>query len=148
MAEYGRIPNAESYPIFMHDDSPLHEDLKDFLNKEFSSHCWIGPGSKHAEFPKLSPDLNPLDFFLWGYIKHKVYEKPIENDDVTELGNRIHYAFTEIMPEMLEAAVEAYKTRLKMVVDAHGGLVDVHDDDEDGNKKIPFCSKAIPMVLI
>jgi len=22
-----------------------------------------------------SPDLNPLDFFLWGYVKSKVYEK-------------------------------------------------------------------------
>uniref|UniRef100_A0A914E0C7 Uncharacterized protein n=1 Tax=Acrobeloides nanus TaxID=290746 RepID=A0A914E0C7_9BILA len=71
------------------------------------------------------------------FATHKVYEKPIENDDDTELGNRIHYAFTEIMPEMLEAAVEAYKSRLKMVVDTHGDFVDVHDDDEDGNKKIP-----------
>jgi hypothetical protein len=118
-------------PIFMHDESPLHEDhqAQELLDTEFPFY-WVGPGSKNAEWPRFSPDLNPLCFFLWGHIKHKVYETPIENDDVTELGQRIHRAFTEIMPEMLEAAVKSYKERLKLVVDRQGGFVDVHADNE------------------
>ncbi|EFN65149.1 hypothetical protein EAG_00038, partial [Camponotus floridanus] len=26
------------------------------------------------EWPPRSPDLSPLDFFLWGYLKSKVYK--------------------------------------------------------------------------
>ncbi|GBL93706.1 hypothetical protein AVEN_166751-1 [Araneus ventricosus] len=29
-----------------------------------------------VEWPPRSPDMNPLDFFLWGYIKQRVYATP------------------------------------------------------------------------
>ena len=34
--------------------------------------------SRNAEFlwPPYSPDLNPCDFYLWGYLKSKVYTNP------------------------------------------------------------------------
>ena len=34
--------------------------------------------SRNAEFlwPPYSPDLNPCDFYLWGYLKNKVYTSP------------------------------------------------------------------------
>jgi hypothetical protein len=35
---------------------------------------WIGRGGLR-HWPALSPDLNPLDFFLWGYVKNVVYKK-------------------------------------------------------------------------
>ena len=42
----------------------------------------------HAvEWPPRPPDLTPLDFFLWGYLKSKVYQTPSGN--VTELERRI-----------------------------------------------------------
>lgn len=128
-------------PIFMHDDSPLHENEAKLLDEEFSNY-WIGPGSKHGEWPWLSPDMNPLCFFLWGFIKSKVYEKPIENDDITELSIRIQQAFTEIMPEMLEEVAKAYKERLKLVVKEDGKWVDVHEDEENVTKQIDIS--AIP----
>ncbi|GBM79642.1 hypothetical protein AVEN_184203-1 [Araneus ventricosus] len=37
--------------------------------------------------PPCSPDLNPLDFFLWGYIKQRVYATPPPT--LQELRNRI-----------------------------------------------------------
>ena len=30
----------------------------------------------NVEWPPRSPDLTPLDFFLWGYLKNKVYQTP------------------------------------------------------------------------
>lgn len=116
-------------PIFMHDDASLHSESKELLDESFQQ--WIGPGSSYATWPRLSPDIHPLCFFLWGFIKSKVFEKPIGKDDDTELSIRIHHAFTEIIPEMLDHAVRAYKDRLKIVLDHHGSLVDVHDDYED-----------------
>lgn len=60
---------------------------------------WIGQGGPVA-WPARSPDLNPLDFFLWGYIKEKVYQTPVQN--ISELEERIRPAFTTITEEMLE----------------------------------------------
>ena len=32
------------------------------------------------EWPPYSPDLNPPDFYLWGYLKDKVYSNPVPRD--------------------------------------------------------------------
>lgn len=140
-----RMPYVQSYPTFIHDDSPLHEGLKDYLNEEFSAHYWLGPGSKHGEWPRLSPDLNPLCFFLWGHVKKLVYDKPIGENDVSELAYRIHHAFTAIIPEMLSATIHTYKERLRLVHEADGHLVDVHGDEEGGRS--PLNYQPVPLGL-
>jgi hypothetical protein len=33
---------------------------------------WLGRGG-HVSWPARSPDLNSLDFFLWGHLKESVY---------------------------------------------------------------------------
>ena len=43
---------------------------------------WIGRRGS-VEFPARSPDLTPMDFFLWGYLKDKVYAaKPATIEDL------------------------------------------------------------------
>lgn len=72
---------------FMHDGAPPHIFLpvRNYLNETFPNR-WIG---RHGpiNWPARSPDLNPLDFFLWGYMKSEVYKTPVNN--VQELQNRI-----------------------------------------------------------
>lgn len=46
-----------------------------------------------------SPDLSPMDFFLWGYLKEKVYAK--EPEDMEEVIARLHAAVATIDAEML-----------------------------------------------
>ena len=41
----------------------------------------------NRQWPPRSPDLNPLDFFLWEHLKSLVYTTPIEN--LHDLRNRI-----------------------------------------------------------
>ncbi|CAK1582351.1 unnamed protein product [Parnassius mnemosyne] len=38
-------------------------------------------------WPARAPELNPLDFFYWGYLKENVYSKPIPN--IAELRQKI-----------------------------------------------------------
>lgn len=59
---------------FMHDGAPPHFGLRvrGFLNDFFGSR-WIGRNPAPHLWPPRSPDLNPLDFFLWGALKAKVY---------------------------------------------------------------------------
>lgn len=53
---------------FMHDGAPAHFSrlVRNWLGQPFvyGDH-WIGRGGPIA-WPPRSPDLNPLDFFLWG----------------------------------------------------------------------------------
>ncbi|KAJ4435026.1 hypothetical protein ANN_23599 [Periplaneta americana] len=47
---------------------------------------WIGRGGPIA-WPPRSPDVNPLDFYLWGHLKSLVYSSPVP--DLESLRNRI-----------------------------------------------------------
>lgn len=63
--------------IFMHDDAPAHFSVivRNYLNVSYPNR-WIGRGGPQ-EWPPRSPDLNSLDFFLWGHLKALVYTRPI-----------------------------------------------------------------------
>jgi len=47
---------------------------------------WIGRDAP-IPWPPPSPDINPLDFFLWGYIKDKLFSTPVP--DITNLKAKI-----------------------------------------------------------
>lgn len=70
---------------FLHDGAPPHYRLvvRNYLN-QVQGVRWIGRGGPVA-WPPRSPDLNPLDFFLWGHLKHEVYRTEVETiDDLRE----------------------------------------------------------------
>lgn len=119
------LTSSIDHPIFIHDDSKVHAnaDVASFLEKEFPHH-WIGSGSTYAKWPHHSSDLSPINFFLWGYIKSRVYKVPINSGNLEELKHRIHIAFKNITRDLLEEGVEEYKTRLERVKYTHGNLVD------------------------
>ena len=58
---------------FQQDGAPphYHSDVRSFL-EEVLPNKWIGRRG-FVEYPPHSPELTPLDFFLWGYLKYKVY---------------------------------------------------------------------------
>lgn len=63
---------------FLHDGCPAHfsRDVREFLKNQYGEH-WIGRGGPVA-WPARSPDLNPCDFCVWGYLKTMVYSQPVE----------------------------------------------------------------------
>lgn len=84
--------------VYQHDGAPAHfaRDVRNHLNDRFS--LWIGRGGRVA-WPARSPDLTPIDFFLWGYIKSKVYAVECQSRD--EMMERITDAFRTVTQEML-----------------------------------------------
>ncbi|GBM38431.1 hypothetical protein AVEN_33718-1 [Araneus ventricosus] len=58
---------------FQYDGAPEHKisSVKQYLVEEFEEQI-IGYGG-FQEWPPRSPDLTPMDFFLWGYLKQQVY---------------------------------------------------------------------------
>ena len=74
-----------------------------------------------AEWPPRSPDLTPCDFFLWGYLKNKVYETP--PTDPQDLLDRIgrHVAELSDHPEMIMNSMRGMRKRCKKCLEHDGG---------------------------
>ena len=73
----------ESY--FKQDGAPpdYHRDVRAHLDAVFPD-TWIGQRDT-IEYPARSPDLTPMDFFLWGYLKDKVYRSKPRTIDALKL---------------------------------------------------------------
>lgn len=84
---------------FLHDGATPHyaRVVTDFLNTMFPNR-WIGRnGAVH--WPARSPDLTPLDFYLWGHVKTLVYGRSKPNTR-QELVERIQQAFDTVRGSM------------------------------------------------
>ena len=77
---------------------------RDFLNQSLPNK-WIGRASDEdaalIHWPPRSPDLTPLDFYLWGFIKTNVYTYPMPKD-LIQLRQRIKSVIEEITPATLK----------------------------------------------
>lgn len=106
---------------FMHDGAPAHFSrvARESLNATYHDR-WIGRGGPHA-WPARSPDLNPIDYFLWGYLKSLVYKTPVENED--DLRNRIVNGCNSIrnIPRIFERMRDSMRRRLDSCILAGGG---------------------------
>jgi len=85
---------------FQQDGAPPHftRNVRDYLH-DLLPERWIGRRGP-VEWPARSPDLTPLDFFLWGFLKTKVYVTA--PNSVDELKQSIRREINNITPNMLE----------------------------------------------
>jgi hypothetical protein len=104
---------------FQHDGAPPHfsRNVQGILNRRYPNR-WIGRcGPRH--WPARSPDLNPLDFFLWGYVKNVVYNRPIHNEE--DLRNRLQGALGTITSEMVRTSKLNLLRRAPLCLEMNGG---------------------------
>jgi hypothetical protein len=105
---------------FVHDGAPPHFSriARQYLNDHFPGK-WIGHNGPVA-WPPRSPDLNPIDFYLWVHVKNEVYSTPITNVD--ELWDRIVATFDAIrkLPGQLEHVRKSMMRCLNGCVAANG----------------------------
>jgi len=87
--------------------------------------------SKQVDWERLSDILdttivryNPLDFFLWGYVKDKVFSTPVP--DITNLKARITDVFAIITEDMLENMWRGIDYRLDVLRATKGAHVEVY----------------------
>ncbi len=105
---------------FQHDGAPGHFALpvRTFLNEHFPQQL-IGRGGPVA-WPARSPDLNLLDFFLWGHLKSLVYENAVNSEE--DLVARIHAATEHIRatPAVFQDVRESLVRRCRMCIQVEG----------------------------
>ena len=91
--------------------------------QELFGNCVVGMGHQ-IDWPAKSPDLSPLDFYLWGTVKQRVYRQG-PPASLRQLWNRITDTFNEIWrTREVKRAVRHIKTRAQRCVNLQGGHVD------------------------
>ena len=105
--------------IFQQDGAPPHwsREVRAFLNEIFPSR-WIGrDGPFH--WAARSPDLSPLDFYLWGFIKDRVYGR--RPSSLTELRDYIKDEVMAVLASCLPDVFSNFERRLQLCLNEHGG---------------------------
>lgn len=104
-------------PWYQQDGAPPHYMLpvRNFLHTVLPER-WIGRRGP-IEWPARSPDLTTLDFFLWGYLKSKVYDTKPEN--VKILKRRIE-EIRKIGRTVINNVLDEFVNRLSYFQEANG----------------------------
>lgn len=73
-------------------------------------------------WPPNSPDLNPLDFFVWGVIERDSNKSRHANRD--SLAIAIQNAFANLDPSILAKACSRFRPRIEAVLEVNGGYIE------------------------
>jgi hypothetical protein len=93
------------------------------LNDTFFNR-WIGRGST-INWPPRSPDLTPLDFCLWAWIKSEVYISKVDTymGQTARSYNGCYCPHIERQDE-LRLATRYVQTRVAKCIDVDGGIIE------------------------
>lgn len=104
---------------FQQDGATSHtsRDTTALLREKFPGRLISRNGD--VNWPPRSCDLTPLDFFLWGYIKEKVYSN---NPQTLEaLKENIRVVIREITPQVCEMVMQNFLKRMTNCSQSRGG---------------------------
>ena len=105
---------------FQHDGCPAHStrNVSQWLNRTFPNK-WLGRNTD-PRWPPRSPDITPLDYFLWGYLKQKVYkDRPFNNVEELETSIRVHCR--NIPANVLRSTINEFYERTIRCIEREGG---------------------------
>ncbi|XP_067209021.1 uncharacterized protein, partial [Linepithema humile] len=104
--------------IYQHDGASANfrRRVRDLLNAHYPER-WIGRGGP-ITWPPRSPDLNVLNFFVWGYVKSLI--KNCGNGTENEVREAIIAAFNTITPDMAHRATRDIIRRAEFCIQERG----------------------------
>jgi len=116
-AHYG--PINYSTLIYQQDGAACHrsQEALRYLDREFQDRMLALGSHQGVDWSPSSPDLSPLDFYLWAELKKNVYKTPLPTN-LDELANKILVAIENIMPQEVMKAILAMKKRAAKCIDA------------------------------
>ena len=83
-----------------------------------SLHEFVPPSA----WPPNSPDLNPLDYYVWNALSTRVYKgRTAKFQTMAALKQRILEAWDEIPQDEIRRAVYQFRDRVKTVIREKGG---------------------------
>lgn len=104
--------------IWQQDSAPSHSaaSTQRFLQRNVPRYI------SSEEWPPYSPDLNVLDYCVWGALKQKVYSRSFSS--LEDLKVVIEEEFQALPQKNIADAVKQWRRRLRLVVDCAGGHIE------------------------
>lgn len=101
--------------IFQQDSAPAHRarETVSFLQREVPA--LIAPDL----WPSNSPDLNPVDYKVWGTMQDRVYQTKVR--DVEDLKRRLIDVWNSLEQSVIDDSINQWRLRLRACVHANGG---------------------------
>jgi uncharacterized protein DUF4817 len=103
---------------FQQDGAPPHNSriVTDYLQQTFEDNVISTNGP--VRWPPRSPDLTPLDFFVWGHLKNIVYATAVTTREDLEL--RVRRAINSITAQQLANVLQETAMRVQKCIDVNG----------------------------
>jgi len=101
--------------IFQQDSALAHHARETVSLLERETPRFIGPDL----WPPNSPDLNPVDYKVWGVMQERAYKLPIK--DVSEMKQRLIEAWSAMQQCVIDKAIDEWRKHLRFCVSAKGG---------------------------
>ena len=112
-----RVAEGRPY-VFQQDSAPAHKAkaTQEWMSANLHSH--ITP-----EFwPPNSPDLNPLDYYVWGVVERDTNKCP--HNTLDSLKSAIKQVMVKMDKAMLTKACARFRPRIEAVIAAEGGFIE------------------------
>jgi len=103
---------------FQQDGAPSHRSKHTVAFLQTNVPHFIEP----PNWPPNSPDLNPVDYSIWGALQQLVYRKKIE--DVDHLKQDLNRCWSMLSQELINGAIDRWSKRLSLVIRSHGGHIE------------------------
>ena len=103
--------------VWQQDSAPAHK-FKETQFKE--KECYDFVPFFHC--PPSSPDLNPLDYFVWSYVEN--ITNMTSHNTKASLIAAIRRVFAELPPALVEKACSLFRIRIEAVIEAEGGYIE------------------------
>lgn len=111
---------------YQHDGAPCYttRNVREYPLQTFNGRV-LGRFVEFA-WPARYPHLNPLDFFLWIYLKQKVYVNNRPFDNIDHLERTIQGACDVINPAVIRNVIKAFSKRTIKCLERNGGQVEMY----------------------
>lgn len=117
--ELDNLPLAQTNQLFFQQDgAPAHNSrtVKEMLIQQFGENFIATHGP--VPWPARSPDLTPLDYFLWGYVKNEIYKDTYNAID--DLKRSLENILNGINNIVMLNAVQSLKRRIQLCIENNG----------------------------
>ena len=93
----------------------MSEETQTWLKENYGEHRFWN----ESMWPPYSPDLNPMDYFVWGYVESKACKNP--HSSVSSLQKSVNHWWSELLTEdMVKKACSVAWDRVNRMIEARG----------------------------
>ena len=104
--------------VWQQDSAPAHKskETQAWLQKEYYDFV------PFFHWPPFSPDMNPLDFFVWSYVEN--ITNMTSHNTKASLIAAIRRVFAELPPALVEKACFLFRIPIKVVIEAESSYIE------------------------